>query len=149
LAKRHIVATVLDKVSQTEAMDLRFFWMLGFWLAATATVTAQTGKKGTAVRSITGKAKKPAITEAEAKRLHEAQLAREGKTGVRRAYKRSQFVLPPPTETATLAKAPSPMVTAAPAPTMAAPMPAAPAAAKPTQKTPRFIEGMVLERKLG
>jgi hypothetical protein len=119
---------------------IHFIWILVTWLGY-APAMAQSAPKSRTVRPAV---KKRAITEAEAKQLHEAQLAAEGKTGVRRAYKRNQFDTHQPMPT---------VATAQPAPQPASrtktmqPVVVQPAAAAPPR--PRFIEHLVLERTAG
>ncbi len=96
---------------------------------------------------------KKKITEQEAKRINEAQLAREGKAGTRRAYKRSEMEkLLHTREDASAASAENSR-----AEHIVAPAPEPPKKQVPVKKTqaviaqnttpePKFIEGIVLER---
>lgn len=94
------------------------------------------------------------ITEQQAKRINEAQLAREGKTGTRRAYKRSEIEKLLHTEQegwASTAENEQSEHAVAPAPGMEKkqnPVKKDPVViAKNTPREPKFIEGIVLERK--
>jgi cytoskeletal protein RodZ len=94
------------------------------------------------------------VTEQQAKRINEAQLAKEGKTGTRRAYKRSKIEKLLHTEQdGWTGKVENEQTehTAAPAPEIEkkqTPVKKEPAViAKNSPREPKFIEGIVLERQ--
>jgi hypothetical protein len=93
------------------------------------------------------------VTAQQAKRINEAQLAREGKTGTRRAYKRNDIEKILHTEQegwAGTAENERAEGAAAPAPgpeVKQVPVKKEPATiVKTTAREPKFIEGIVLER---
>ena len=108
---------------------------------------AQNGKKKTVAKTAKGSTKKKVVTEADAKKLYEDQLAKEGKQNVRRAYKRSDFETAANTD-AVAVDATAPMHQAVQQPQVK-PVPAPPVTAKAQPTEPRFIETIVLERKEG
>jgi hypothetical protein len=130
-------------------MNSRYILLLGFCIISTATY-AQNGKKKPAVKMAKGSVKKKVVTEAEAKKLHEDQLAKEGKSDVRRAYKRSDFEASPNADVLAqdVQEQVHGEVAIFPKP-KAAPVPTVPNTVKAEPKTPRFIETIVLERKEG
>jgi hypothetical protein len=96
---------------------------------------------------------KKKITEQQAKRIHEAQLAREGKTGTRRAYKRSDIEKILHTEQDSWvgtvenaetehAATPATGIEKKQTPVKKEPV----VTARNTPREPKFIEGIVLER---
>jgi hypothetical protein len=110
----------------------------------------QTKKAGKQVKTAVPKKR---VTEAEAKRLHEEQLAREGKSGTRRAYKRSDIEklqhtadsdMTAAADKAQKERADAPVVVRSQPP---AKQPAAVSIVKNEPKEPKFIEGIVLERQ--
>jgi hypothetical protein len=97
---------------------------------------------------------KKKITEQQAKRINEEQLAREGKTGTRRAYKRNEIEKLLHTEqegwTGKIENeqtehtgAPAPEIEKKLIPVKKEPV----VIAKNTPREPKFIEGIVLERQ--
>jgi hypothetical protein len=115
-------------------------------------VNAQQTKAVNKKAKVTASKKK--VTEQQAKRINEAQLAKEGKVGVRRAYKRSEIEKLLHTEqggwTGKVENEQTEHNTAAPAPqiekkqTTVKKEPAV--IAKNIPREPKFIEGIVLER---
>lgn len=130
-------------------MNSRYLLLL-FFCMMTAGVVAQNGKQKKLAKTAKGISKKKPITEAEAKKLHEDQLAKEGKANERRAYKRSDFEIQPSSDDwavdAAVQEHREPRSAAKP---QAAPLPTPANTAKAAPATPKFIEGIVLERKEG
>lgn len=130
-------------------MNSRYILLLVFYMMGTAGF-AQNGKKKPVAKTAKGSTKKKVVTEAEAKKLHEGQLAKEGKQNVRRAYKRSDFETASNTDE--LAIDPGGQahqaVTLPPQPQVV-PVQTVPNTAKAQPAMPKFIETIVLERKEG
>lgn len=130
-------------------MNSRYILLLVFCMLGTAGF-AQYGKKPPVVKTAKGSTKKKVVTEAEAKKLHEYQLAKEGKQNVRRAYKRSDFETAANTDALAIDATAQVHQTAIPTPPdKVKPTPAPPVTAKAQPTEPRFIETIVLERKEG
>lgn len=137
------------KLSKNKIMNSRYvLWVVAAMLMG-ATANAQVKKAP--IKSVKGSTKKKTITEGEAKRLHEAQMMKEGHKGVRKAYKRTDMTLWENGETVAVeeekAKPAKSVITAPSSQPTASPQPATVIAKAPPQ--PRFIESIVLERKEG
>ncbi len=130
-------------------MNSRYILLLVFCMMGTV-VFAQNGKKKPVVKTAKGSTKKKVVTEAEAKKLHADQLAKEGKQNVRTAYKRTDFDAASNTDALAIdgAGQAHQTVTLSPQPKVVA-VQSVPNTAKAQPAMPKFIETIVLERKEG
>jgi hypothetical protein len=130
-------------------MNSRYILLLVFCMLGTAGFT-QHAKKQPVVKTVKGSTKKKVVTEAEAKKLHADQLAKEGKQNVRRAYKRTDFETASNTDALAIdgVGQTHEELTLSPKPKVVV-MKTVPNTAKAAPTMPKFIETIVLERKEG
>lgn len=91
MTTKPFVAIVLVAFSKIKAMSSKYIIVIVALLMGTVATAQTTRSKKSPIKTAKGSTKPKTITEAEAKRLHEAQMAKEGNTGVRKAYKRNEM----------------------------------------------------------